>query len=144
MTRFLQSTRFLLFVLSVVFLATACNNGSGDKTNDKKDTTTEAKKSTSQTDLPGAALMSVTLDTLYTEADAFAKLPANKKVLFVLTFRNPDTLTLHGWSTRSGTCKTDPEIKLTKGPATALPDKNGIYLGNVKLDPNDVKKVKDS
>jgi hypothetical protein len=143
MTHSFARSTLLLFFAAIVFLLTACNNNAADeKSSDKKDTTETAKNS-SQVNLPTAGLTGGKLDTLFTDSASFVNLPANKKVVFVFTFRSNDTLTLHGWAAEKDTIfNIDPEIKLMKYTPSNISYGEGMYFGNVILKKGEIKAVK--
>jgi hypothetical protein len=100
--------------------------------------------STSQANEHKSSLTDVTLDALYTDATSFKNLPNGKKVIFVLTYVKPDTVTLSGWPTNNGSFEDTPVIKLRKGAANSTVSQDTTYVGNVMLDQNEVKRIKDS
>ncbi len=91
---------------------------------------------------PAVASFGGYLDTLWTDSLSFSNLPEGKEV-FVFTFRDKDTLTLHGWDAK-GLFNTGfdsiPDIRLYKGRPSNLNYGSGTYFGNVIL--NDAKKIK--
>jgi len=140
---FKLKNRFVLFVPIIIFLVIACNNKTDEKATEKKDTTTDTTTSTSQTTQPKSGFTGVTLDALYTDATSFKNLPNGKRIFFVLTYINPDVATLSGWPTSTGSFDDPPNITLKKG-AEVIINQDTTYVGNVKLNPPDVKRVKDS
>ena len=137
----LKPNSFLLFAVFISVEIISCNNGGGgEKPSDKNDSNV-AVKNTPLPNQASASLIKGSVDTLYTDATSFKNLPKKKKVFFVVTFASPDTLTLHGWTTKSGQYDTDPKIKLIKGPAKTV-NQNPIYFGSVKLDKDDVDRIK--
>jgi len=86
--------------------------------------------------------MAFTLDSLYTDATSFKNLPNGKRVFFALTYIDPDIETLTGWPTTPSGSFDDPPIVLQKRSSIII-NQTPIYVGNVKLDPNEVKSVKD-
>ena len=139
-----KSSRFSLFVSIIVFLVIACNSKTDEKATEKKDATADTTTSTLQATQPKSGFTDVTLDALYTDATSFKNLPMGKRVLFVLTYLKPDTVTLSGWPTSNGSYSDDPAIKLKKGAANAVINQDTTYVGNVMLDQNEVKRIKDS
>ncbi len=142
MATYFKSNRFALFIQIVTFLAVACNNKADEKATEKKDTTDTT--STSQTTQPKPAFTGVTLDVLYTDTASFNSLPNGRRIFFAVTHIKPDTITLSGWPTRGAAGNSfddDPIIVLKKGSSIVIPV-DTAYVGNVKLDPNDVQQVK--
>jgi hypothetical protein len=142
MATYFKSNRFLLFLPIVAFLVIACNNKTDEKATEKKDTTDTT--STSQTTEPKAAFTGVTLDILYTDSSSFNHLKPGNRIFFVLTYINPDIITLSGFPATGlgGGSFPDPPIVLQKS-SSILMNANPVYVGNVKLDPNQVQQVKD-
>jgi len=143
MATYFKSNRFSLFIPVVMFLAVACNNKADEKATERKDTTADTTTSASQASQPTPAITGITLDGLYTEATSFNNLP-NKKVVFALTFINPDIKTLSGWPTSNGSYSNNPEIQLKKGSASVVLNQDTAFVGNVMIDQNEVKRVKDT
>jgi hypothetical protein len=142
MASYLKPNSFLLLVPFIAFQITACNNnGNSEKPSDKKDSTGAVKETPliNQTALP---LINGSVDTLYADATSFKNLPKKKKVFFVLTFLSPDTLTLHGWTTKKGEYDSLPKIMLIKGPPKTI-NQSPLYFGSVKLDSGDIKRIKE-
>ena len=139
----LKFNRLSLLVPTVIVLI-ACNNNAGDKTAEKKDSTADTTMTTSQVAQPKATFAGATLDALYTDATSFKNLPQGKRVIFVLTFINPDITTLSGWPTSNGSYDDDPQIQLKKGSAGVVLNQDTAFVGNVMLDQVEVKRVKDS
>ncbi len=91
------------------------------------------------------AAISGKLDTLWADTSAFRKLPAGKTV-FVFTIGGKDTLTLHGWNAKGANDDTfldNPDIRLLKGKPSILAYGPGTYLGNVILQKDDLRIIKD-
>src|SRR5215831_381341 len=86
-------------LIPMIALVISCNNGADEKATEKKDTTADTTTSTPQAAQAKPAITGLTLDGLYTDAASFKSLPSNKKILFALTFINPDITTLSGWPT---------------------------------------------
>lgn len=89
--------------------------------------------------------MAVTLYHLFTDATSFKNLPNGKRIFFVLTYIDPDIITLSGWPTTpsgGGSFDPDPAILLQKAAHSVIIPGNPVYAGNVILDPNDVQNVK--
>ena len=95
--------------------------------------------------------MSVTLDRLYTDKNSFNSLPSpptgpRKRVFFVLTYIDPNIKTLSGYPTNpsgSGPFDPNPAIVLQKGADSLIIPGNPIYAGDVVMEADDVKKIKD-
>ena len=98
--------------------------------------------------------MSVTLDRLYTDKTSFNTLPSppggpRKRIFFVLTYIDPDIKTLSGYLTNPsgggpGSFNPDPPaIVLKKAAGSVIIPKNPIYAGDVVMEADDVKKIKD-
>ena len=131
MTSHFKLTRFPLFILFISFLVAACNSNDGDEKKTDEKPAADSGKIMSQIAQPAAALISGTLDTLWTDSLSFASLP-KKKIVFCFTFRRLDTLTLHGWAAEKDSIfTTNPDIELIKGHASALNYGNDMYFGNV-------------
>ena len=134
----------IMCALAFVLLLNACKND--DKT-DTGDTTTAATTASSPTTATAtkAATLSGLLDTLWVTAADFKNLD-NKKLVFSFTFRDPDTLTLFGWSCKgvicNGSYNTDPDIKLIKGHQSAVNYGPKVIFGNVILQANEVSTIK--
>jgi hypothetical protein len=144
MAKYFKSSRFYLFISIVVCLAIACNNKTDEKATEKKDTTSETTR-TSQTTQPKAAFTGgVTLDVLYTDAASFQSIHQGDKLFFVLTYIDPDIVTLHGWATPNGNFSNPPDIRLEKGTPSINLGLNPAYVGNVKLDWPEIKRIQDS
>jgi hypothetical protein len=139
MATYFKSNRFLLFVSIIVFLGITCNNKPEEKATEKKDTTDTT--STSQTTQPKSTFTGTTLDILYMDATSFKNLPGGKRVFFILTFINPDIVTLSAFASTSSGSFNDPPIVLNKGGSIIL-NEDTTYVGNVKLTPNEVQNVK--
>lgn len=134
----------LCLLVAIVILVIACNNNASEKANEKKDTTADTTITSSQAPQAKPAVTGVTLDGLYTDATSFKNLPQGKRVLFVLTFINPDITTLSGWPTSNGSYDDDPTIQLKKGSPGVVLNQDTAFVGNVMLDQVEVKRVKDS
>ncbi len=143
MATYLKSLKFFLFVSIIIFVAVACNNKTEEKAAEKDTAKDTTAISTSQTTQQMAGLTGVTLDTLYTDATKFKNLPTGKRIFFVLTYIKPDTVTLSGWPTATGTYEDTALITLKKGAAVTI-NRDTTYVGNVKLSINEIKRVKDS
>jgi hypothetical protein len=140
MTPHFKLNRFSLSILFALFLITACNN-KGDEKKTGEGPATDTSKTVSQINPASASLTSGPLDTLWTDSLSFAQLP-EKKIVFVFTFRQNDTLTLHGWSAEKDSIfTTDPDIRLIKGHSGSLKYENGMYFGNVVLKKGHVKAI---
>lgn len=134
-----------LFMLPLFFLVLiACNQGNPNTGTDPSDSKNEGGGGPA----PTAVTMAGTLDTLYIDTADFNKLPNGKKVMFSFAFRTPDLLTLHGWIS-NGNCNSNdsinkaPDVKLLKWRTGSLSINQNIYLGNVFIDQQDIKKIKD-
>jgi hypothetical protein len=128
------------FIICVILLA-SCNDGTADKNTSAAATDSIKAAATAA---PVAAIIGGVLDTLFVDSLTFTKLD-NGKVVFSFTYRQNDTLTLHGWDAK-GICgdgfNNSPDIRLIKArPATVSygPD---IYFSNVVLQGKDVKDIK--
>ena len=144
MATYFKSGRLFLFVSIIAFLVIACNSKTDEKATDTKDVTTDTTANSSETTQPKSGFTDVALDALYTDATSFKNLPVGKRVLFVLTYLKPDTVTLSGWPTSNGSYADTPLIKLRKGAANAVISQDTTYVGNVMLEQNEVKRIKDS
>lgn len=143
MTCHFKLIRFSLLLLFIPFLIAACNNNGGDEKKTDEKSAADTGNNGPQINPPVAALISGTLDTLYTDSLSFTQLPDAQKVVFAFTFRQHDTLTLHGWSATKDTIfNPDPNIRLIKGHASPLPYGNDMYFGNVVLKKGHVKHIK--
>jgi len=96
----------------------------------------------------------VTLDRLYIDATSFKNLPpppgGPKRIFFVLTYVDPNIITLSGFPTTpsgpgSGPGAFDPNpaimLKKAAGPPIIIPG-NPVYVGNLVLDPDEVNEIK--
>jgi hypothetical protein len=131
MATYFKTNRFLLFVLFVAFVLTACKNQQGSGNNEKG-------KQSNQT------LTSGMLYSLYADSSSFLGLDSTMKVVFVVTFTQDTILTLHGWSSKGDVFKTPPNIILDPSTPSNVHFGNGMYLGNVILKKKDLKDVQDS
>jgi hypothetical protein len=122
----------------------ACtNNGNNEKsaTDSSNQVSQDTSNKVSPTQ-PVPALITGALDTLWTDSLSFASLP-KKKIVFSFTFRQLDTLTLHGWAAEKDSIFTTyPDIKLIKGHASALNYGNDMYFANVILKKGSVAQIK--
>jgi len=142
MTAYFKSNRSFLFLPIVAFLVIACNSKTEEKSAEKKDTTTNSTMSSPQGAQPNANFTGVTLDILYTDSASFNKAP-DKRTFFVLTYIQPDIITLSGFPTApsGGGSFPDPPIVLKKGSSILIPS-DTTYVGNVKLEKSEVQQVK--
>ena len=140
MATYFNSSRSSLFLPIIISLAVACNNKADEKTTEKKPATDTSNAP--QTAQSNANFTGVTLDVLYTDSASFNKAP-DKRTFFVLTYIEPDIITLSGFATTpsGGGSFPDPPIVLKKGSSTLIPS-DTTYVGNVKLDKSDVQQVK--
>jgi hypothetical protein len=139
MATYFKSNRYSLCVPFVAFMVIACNNKTEEKSAEKKDTTDTTSRS--QTTQAKSTSAGTTLDILYMDATSFKNLPTGKRVFFILTYINPDIVTLSGWATTPSGSFNDPPIVLNKSGSIII-NEDTVYVGNVKLDPNDVQNVK--
>ena len=129
-----QPIRFPLLFLSILALITACNNATQENRSTEKDSATQMKNA--------KALAGGKLYVLAVDSASFAKLP-NKKVVFVMTFRQNDTLTLHGWVQVKDSMFGDyPDIELKEYKPDSLDYGSGMYYGNVVLQNGGVRDIK--
>jgi hypothetical protein len=131
--------KHLLFLLVFFYLA-ACNQES-DK---QKEQPTVSSSDTIKNKAGEPEVMTIAgkLDTLWVSMAQFDALP-DKKVVFLFTFGERDTLTMHGWTLkRNGGDEYDdpPNIKLLKGKAGPYSYGPGTYFGNLVL--TDINKIK--
>jgi hypothetical protein len=140
MATYFNSSRSSLFLPIIISLAVACNNKADEKTTEKKPATDTSNAP--QTAQSNANFTGVTLDVLYTDSASFNKAP-DKRTFFVLTYIEPDIITLSGFATApsGGGSFPDPPIVLKKGGSMLIPS-DTTYVGNVKLDKSDVQQVK--
>lgn len=83
------------------------------------------------------------LDTLYVGRAAFDNIGNGSRLVFSFTFKDADTLTLHGWLLKPGN-KFDslPNIILKNLRPSAVNYGVSKYFGNVVLAPNETNKIK--
>ena len=131
----------LSFFTIIVILLASCNDGAADKNTAAAATESSAPNAQAA---PAAAIIGGVLDTLFVDSLTFTKLD-NGKVVFSFTYRQNDTLTLHGWDAK-GICgdgfNASPDIRLIKGRPGTVSYGPDIYFSNVVLQGKDVKDIK--
>jgi hypothetical protein len=139
-----KTMRMLYFILPLYFLLLFACNGNQPKPDEPADDNIVTKTGPA----PAAVVMSGTLDTLYVASTEFNKMENGKRVLFCFAYRPSESLlTLDGWITKGNTgapINLPPDIKLLKYRTGTLSVNQNLYLGNVFLDKDDIKKIKDA
>lgn len=120
----------------IVFLLASCAGN-----DDKKKTGDPAQEV--KTPPITEVLTTGSLDTLYAERAVFDNIGNGSKLVFSFTFKDPDTLTLHGWQLKPGN-KFDslPNIILKNLRPSGVNYGVNKYFGNVVLTPNEFNKIK--
>jgi len=151
MNRYFNLCGTALFFI-VIFSISSCKDDNDENTsgtNASAITSTDATASTNTattttTDGQKPAALTGTLDTLWVDASEFKKLK-HRKLVFSFTFRDPDTLTLYGWTCKGAICvgsyDTDPNIKLKKGQRSNTQYGPNVIFGNIVLQGNDVDEI---
>lgn len=132
----IQWRKTLLFFCTVCFILASCK--------DKDDKKEDAKQDLSEKTGPVSEILTTgSLDTLFIERQAFDTIGNGSKLVFSFTFKNTDTLTLHGWVQKQGN-KFDslPNIKLKNLRAGGLTYGVNKYFGNIILTPSEYNKIK--
>jgi hypothetical protein len=134
-----------LFILPLCFLLfTACNQNEPKKTDEPVTTKDDVEKNPE----PDNVTFKGTLDRLYVDTSAFNKLEDGKRVMFCHSYRPAENLlTLAGWITKGNKGAPDslpPDISLLRWRTDTISIEQNLYLGNVFLDKNDIKKIKDA
>jgi hypothetical protein len=124
-------------ITTILFLASCNGTNSALPTSD---TTAAAAKDTTTVPLLPRYNLSGFLDTLWMTADSFKTL--TKRVTLRFYIKNPDTLTLQGWSSDNRIYNALPDVILfnsrTSKSAQFGP---GNYFGNLQLDLRDIRKI---
>ncbi len=139
MTSYLKKGKCFLLTSTIVLIVIACNNKTDEKATGTTDTTATT---TSETKSPvTAGLTAGYLDTLVAVADSVRKL-AEKKLVFVFTFKTNDTLTIDGWSADKDSIFTlNPDLECKKYAPSTVNYGTGMYFGNMVLKKKAVKEL---
>ena len=87
--------------------------------------------------------MTITLDILYTDAASLLSIHNGRRIFFVLTYIDPDIITLSGFTTTgngAGGFDPNPAIVLRKAGSMIF-NQSTLYVGNVEIDPPDVQQI---
>lgn len=133
MQRYLSLNRVILLCFVLLLAIISCT----DDEKDKKSTETESASNE-------AAAKSVAgyLDTLIIDRQAFDSVQLGSKIVFSFVFTSTDKPTLGGWILKGNNFDTDPNWMLSNGNPSTMKYSNGIYFGDIVLQPQDFNKIK--
>lgn len=124
-----------------LFMFASCNDTVTEKNNTAD--SSPGKVDAAAAEPKSVAVISGTLDTLWTDSLSFTKLD-KPKTYFAFYADSNDNLTLHGWDANGlipGSYNTAPDIKLLNGGASTIAYGADTYFANVLLkDVGDIQK----
>jgi hypothetical protein len=133
MQRYVSLNRVFLLCFVLLLAIVSC-------TNDDKDKKSAEPASTSKE--TASPLVAGYLDTLIIDRQAFDSVQNGSKIVFSFVFTSTDKPTLGGWILKGNDFDTDPNWVLTNSNPSTVNYSNGIYFGNVVLQPQEFNKIK--